>query len=182
MNRKTTKIILISIIVIALILVGVALFLKFNQGQIVGRIEFGTEYHLTEIRPTDRFEGAIMSKDSYIKINHDQKTGVLYLKGLNASTSPIPFIITNYKEGPKNTTIDFEYIIDQGEKTVVQSLQAISTDDKITVKTVESHAIKFIINEKAGEIENLDYNVKILVFSKESEIWNAALKLELFAV
>ena len=167
MTRKTTKIIFLCITIAALITVAVVFYFKSNQGPVVGRIIYDHEYHLTEIRPTERFAGAEMDQASYFKINADKKTGTLYLKGLTATTSPIQFIVTNYVEGVKETTITFEYIIPAGEKTVIQSLQAISTDDCITIKTVESHSIQYVIKENPEEVDRLEYNVTIMIFSKE---------------
>ena len=169
MTRKTTKIIFVSIAIIAIIAVAFVLYFKFNSDEdsITNEIEFGHEYHLTEFRPSERFAGVNLDQASYIKFNEDQQTGELYLKGLSASATPIPFIVTNYKQKSKETIIDFEYIIDQGEKTAVQSLQAISANNSITIKTIESHSIQYIIAQDPEEIDKLEYSVISMVFSKE---------------
>ena len=162
-----------------MIAVAAVFYFKTSEGPVIGRIKFGHEYHLSEIRPTERFAGATMDQASYFKINEDEKTGELYLKGLTATTAPIRFIVIDYQEGAKETTIIFEYIIDAGEKTTIQTLKAISTTDCITIKTVESHSIQYIIQENPDETDELDYNVTIMVFNKEATKWNAELKLVL---
>jgi len=167
MSRKTTKIIFACVVVVALIAVGAVFYWKSNDGPVVGRINYGHEYHLAEIRPTERFAGVQMDQASYFKINEDKMTGEMYLKGLTATTAPIKFIVTSYKEGPKNTVINFEYIIPNGEKTTIQSLQATSTDEYITIKADEFHSIQDVITLNPEEIDKLEYNVTILVFSKE---------------
>ena len=67
MNRKIIKIIFISVVAIVIIGIGIGLYIKSSQGPIVGKIEFGTEYYLTEIRPTERFAGATIDSSSYFK-------------------------------------------------------------------------------------------------------------------
>ena len=78
------------------------------------------------------------------------------------------FELIDYQEGTKETTIIFEYIIDAGEKTTIQTFKAISTTDCITIKTVESHSIQYIIQENPDETDELDYNVTLMVFNKEA--------------
>lgn len=167
MTRKTTKIIFACIVLIVLTAVGFFAYFKLNEGPIIGRIDYGNKYHLVEIRPTEHFAGATMDNTSYFQINRDKKTGTLYLKGLTATAAPIEFIITQYKESPKHTTIDFEYIIPNGEDTCIQHLQAISTEKSITIKSVESHSIQDVIQQNPEKIEKLEYKVTILVFGKE---------------
>ena len=167
MNRKITKIIIISVAIIAVAILGIGLYKKFNQGPIVGRIEFGAKYVLTSIRPTERFAGAEYDSASYFKIDENKQTGTLYLKGLTATPAPIPFIVTSYQEGTKETVIEFEYIIGNGEDTVIEKLRAISTRNKIVIKTVEPHGIQDVITQNPGEIDKLEYNVTILEFSRE---------------
>lgn len=168
MSRKTTNIIFCLIILAAIAGVGIGVYVFHNHGQVVGRIEFGTKYYLTEIRPTERFAGATMDQNSYFQINHNQKTGKLYLAGLTATSAPISFIVTDYQEGTKATTIEFEYIIGTGDKTKIQHLQAISTQTEIRIKAIESHDVQNIITENPETVKSLDYLVTILVFSKEA--------------
>lgn len=167
MSKRTTKIVLISVIIALMIGIAVCVYIFFLRGPIVGKIEFGTRYQLKEIRPTERFKGASMSTDSYFQINNDKKTGKLYLKDLNATSAPIPFIVTNYQEKTRETIIDFEYIISNGDETEIHFLRAVSNESEIRIKTVETHGIHNIIAQKPHQIEPLDYNVTILVFSKE---------------
>lgn len=168
MSRKTTKIIFVCVAVVVLAVAGILLYNKLNEGPIIGRIEYGIKYHLTEIRPTDRFAGATMDNASYFQVNRDKKTGTLYLKDLDATSAPIEFIVTDYKESTKHTIINFEFIIPAGEDTAIQHLQAISTKNFITIKTVEAHAVQDIIKENPEKVEKLEYSVPILIFGKES--------------
>ena len=169
MNRRIIKYLLILIVIATMIGVGVGLYFHYHQGPIVGRIAFGQKYYLTEIRTTERFEGATMNRASYFEINNDKKTGKLYLVGLNATTAPIPFIVTNYQEGVNNTVIDFEYVIDNGEKTKIQRLQAISNDHEIRIKAVESHGVQVTQQNADKKLNSLDYAVTILVFAPQQE-------------
>ena len=176
MNRKITKIVIFGVIAIIIIAAIVGFFFMREQGPITGKIEFGKEYYLKEIRPTDRFKGATINVASYFKVNEDQKTGELYLDGLIATTdtetgitAPIQFIVTNYHESTQKTTIDFAYILyagENGEDTKIQHLQAISTKDSIKIKSVESHSVH-VISQNAEDIKSLEYQVTLLVFSKE---------------
>ena len=171
MNRKVTKIIIILVVLAAIIAACIGVYFYFNQGTVEGRIQYGTRYHLTSIRPTERFAGATLSHDSYFCINtgkNEGHTGQLYLKGLNATDAPIPLIITNYKEGSKQTIIEFEYILDNGEDTKIQHLTAISTKNEIRIKAVESHNVN-VIQQKYNDIKSLEYEVTILVFSLDQE-------------
>ncbi|MCM1403992.1 MAG: hypothetical protein NC133_00580 [Prevotella sp.] len=166
MSRKVTKSIICVVILAAIIGVGVGVYLHYNQGPIVGKIVYGQKYYLQDIRPTERFAGATMNSASYFEINYDKKTGKLYLAGLEATTAPIPFIVTNYKEGVKQTTIEFEYLIDQGEETQLQHLQAVSDDSGIRIKAVESHGVEVIQQNVDKDLQSLDYEVTILFFAK----------------
>lgn len=174
MNRRTIKIIIGAVVLIALIGAGVAIyFFTANSGPIVGHVKYGECYYLTEMRDTERFAGAQMNHASYFRIKNGGKTGELYLKGLTATTTgdvtaPIPLIITSYKEGPKQTVIEFEYIIGNGENTKIEHLTAISTDSEIRIKTVESHGVD-VIEQKSNKIDSLDYAVTILVFKLDQE-------------
>lgn len=176
MSKRITKIIILSLILIVAIGTAIGVYILSTRGPIIGRIEFGTRYTLKEIRTTDRFAGATMSTDSYFVINTNKKTGSLYLKDLTATTSggittPISFIVTNYKETTSGTIIDFEYIISNGNDTIIQSLQAISNNTEIRIKTVESHEVSNIIAQnphKVNPVDPLEYEVTILVFSKEA--------------
>ena len=167
MSRKTTKIIFLVVILIAVIGTGIGVYAYSHSGPIVGKIDFGTSYYLSEIRPTERFKGATMNSGSYFQINLDRQTGNLYLAGLEASDSPIPFIVTSYKEGVKSTIIDFEYIIGAGNDTQIQRLQAVSTNTEIRIKTVETHGVQDVITQNPTDIDSLEYSVTILVFRKE---------------
>lgn len=174
MSRKTTKLIIVVVVLVALIGGGIGLYFALNQGPIVGHIEYDVEYHLVDIRPTERFDGAKMNRASYFKINYGGKTGELKLVGLNANSALIPLIITNYKEGIKQTVIDFEYIINQGEKTEIQHLQAISTNSEIRIQAVEKHGVG-IIQQNPDEIDYLEYKVTIMVFRRQEVTkWFAA--------
>ena len=186
MNRKITKIVIFGVIAIIIIAAIVGFFFMREQGPITGKIEFGKEYYLKEIRPTDRFKGATINVASYFKVNEDQKTGELYLDGLIATTdtetgitAPIQFIVTNYHESTQKTTIDFAYILyagENGEDTKIQHLQAISTKDSIKIKSVESHSVH-VISQNAEDIKSLEYQVTLLVFSKEVTAWTVKLEL-----
>ncbi len=180
MSRKVSKLIIVLVVVAIIAGVGVGLYFHYNQGPIIGRIQFGQKYYLTEIRDTERFAGATISRDSYFQINPDKQTGKLCLVGLTATTTTnhdgttttaaIPFIVTNYKEGVKNTVIDFEYIIDNGEKTQIQHLQAISNNSEIRIKAVEPHNVQVIQQNPDKNLTELNYAVTILVFAaKEAE-------------
>lgn len=169
MKPKVTKFIIFIVLLLVLIGSGVGLYFYLNQGPIVGSIQYGAYYHLTSIRPTDRFAGATMSHDSYFRIKTGGKTGELYLKDLTATSgAPIPFVVTNYKEGHQHTVIEFEYIINEGEKTKIQHLTAISTKNEIRIKTVETHQAN-VIQQNANAINSLEYEVTILVFSLDEE-------------
>ncbi len=169
MKPKVIKIIITLVILTALIGTGIGLYIYYNnQGPIVGSVQCGAYYHLTSIRPTERFAGATMSHDSYFRIKAGGKTGELYLKDLTATNAPIPFIVTNYKESHRQTVIDFEYIIKDGENTKIQHLTAISTRNEIRIKTVESHQAN-VIQQNSNEINSLEYEVTILVFSLDEE-------------
>ena len=166
MNRKVTNLIIVIIVLAVLIGVGVGVYFYRNQGPVIGRIQYGVSYHLTSIRPTERFAGAEMDAASYFRIETDGKNGSLYLKGLTATTAPIPFVVTNYQEGSQQTIIEFEYLLDQGEDTRIQHLTAISTDKEICIKAIELHDVR-IIQQKHNEIDSLKYAVTILVFRAE---------------
>lgn len=169
MSRKTSKIILALVIVAVMIGAGIGVYFYNQKGPIVGRIEFGTKYYLSEIRETERFAGAKMNRNSYFLINYeDHTTGKLYLAGLEATTTAIPFIVTSYKEGVKGTVIEFEFIIGNGNDTKIQYMKATSTNDEIRIKAVEKHGIKNIISENPKDLKYLDYSVTIFVFRKEA--------------
>ena len=169
-KRRIIKIVICLVVLAALVGAGVGVYLHYHKGDIVGKIQYGEYYHLKEMRATERFKGATMSSSSYFRIKNDGKTGELYLVGLEASTTPIPLIITNYKEGIKQTVIEFEYLLNNGEDTEIQHLIAISTDDEIRINTVESHAVEIIHqNHNDDDIDSLDYSVTILVFSLDKE-------------
>ena len=169
MSRRTTKIIFIFVIIAIIIAAGLGIYFFHNRGPIVGKISFGTKYYLTELRPTNRFAGATMSADSYFEINRDKQTGNLYLVGLTASSTPIPFIVTSYKESNKETIIEFEYILNNGEDTTIQRLRAISDDQRICIRAVETHGVQSIISQDPDKTDSLDYNVDILIFTKENQ-------------
>ena len=172
--KRRNKIIIFVVLLVALIGVGVGLYFNLNQGPIVGHIEFGNKYFLSEIRPTKRFEGATMNSGSYFQINHDRQTGNLHLVGLTGDTDTISFIVTSYKEGVQHTTIEFEYIVYDGNDTKIHRLQAISTNTEIRIKAVEPHGIQTVISQNPEDIDYLDYSVTILVFRKGVTEWNVA--------
>lgn len=163
MKPKVIKIILGLVIIATLIGAGVGIYFYYNQGPVVGRIQFGKQYHLTSIRTTERFAGATMSKNSYFKIDTDGKTGSLYLENLTATAEPIKFVVTNYQESPKQTTIEFEYLLDDGEKTKIQTLTAVSTNDRICIYDMVSYNVG-IIQEKPSDITKIEYSSLILEF------------------
>ncbi len=167
MNRKVIRIILICTIIATIIVGGFLVYFFANKGDIVGRIDFGTKYYLSEIRETERFAGATANPTSYFEIKHDQKTGNLYLAGLTATNKAIPFIVTSYKEGTKETTIQFEYILNQGDDTIIERLTAVSTKDCIYIKSKERHGIQDVITQNPSDIKELTYEVIILIFNKE---------------
>lgn len=169
MSRKTTKIIFALIIVAVIIGGGIGVYFYNQKGPIVGRIEFGKKYYLSEIRQTERFAGATMDRSSYFLINYDDnRTGKLYLAGLEATSAAIPFIVTSYKEGVKETVIEFEFIIGNGNDTKIQYMKATSTNNEIRIKAVEKHGVKNIISQNPDDLDYLDYLVTILVFRKEA--------------
>ena len=169
MKRKTIiKIVIALIVVLALVGAGVAVYLHYNGGPIVGRIQTGKYYHLESIVKTDRFAGATMSNASYFRVNSDGTTGVFYLEGLTATSDSIPFIITKYQEGTKETTFEIEYLINNGEDTRIQTLTAISTDNKIRLQAIKSHSVR-VIQQKNENIDHLDYPVDVLVFTLNEE-------------
>ena len=171
MSRRTTKIIFVFVIIAIIIAAGLGIYFFHSRGPIVGKISFGTKYILTELRTTERFAGATISEeeDGYFEINHDKQTGNLYLVGLTASSTPIPFIVTSYKESNKETVIEFEYILNNGEDTTIQRLRAISDDQRICIRAVETHGVQSIISQDPDKTESLDYNVDILIFTKENQ-------------
>ncbi len=171
-------------ILAALIGVGVGLYFHYNQGPIVGRIVFGEEYHLQDIRPTERFDGATMNSASFFQINRNKKTGILNLEGLKATSAPIPFIVTSYKEGAKQTVIEIEYLIDNGEETQLQRLQAISDNTGIRIKAVEPHQVQVIQQNADKGLNSLEYEVTIMFFAKPEAAWPNSVesKLPLFVL
>ena len=168
MKSKTIKIIALFVGLGIIAAAGIGLYLSFQRGPVIGKVEFGTEYHLSEIHKTEKFQGAYMNPASYFKINDDKTTGVLYLAGLEATSEPIPFIVTKFEESNKQTVIHLQYIINQGNDTRIQYLQAISTNDRISIKNVESHGIQDVITENPGDISELEYEITIMVFRKEA--------------
>lgn len=168
MKRTVIKIIIALVIVAILAGAGVALYFRFNSGPIIGRVKYGEFYHLQSMRPTEQFEGATMSKASYIRIDQDGKTGKFYLEGLTATDSPVPFIVTSYKESNKQTTFEIEYLIDKGAETRIQHLTAISTNNRIAIRSVESHDVR-VIQQKNETVNTLKYEVDILVFTLDKE-------------
>ena len=171
-KRNITKLIICIAIIAVLIGAGVGVYFYYNNhGKIVGHIQNGEYYHLTEIRPTERFKGAQMDNTSYFRIKNDGKTGELYLVGLEATAAPIPFIVTNYKEGTKQTVIEFEYLLDNGEDTTIQHLTAISNNDEIRINAIESHRVEIIHqNHNDQDATALEYEVTILVFKLNSGV------------
>ena len=167
MNRKVVKITILVVVLVALVGGAIGLYLHFHKGPIVGRIQFGAKYNLVEINPTELFAGAEMSSESYFEINANKQTGRLYLKGLTATNSaPLSFIVTKYKEGIKETVIEFEFIIDNGEKTKIQRLKAISTNKEIRIKDNIDHAVS-IIEQNPNDITSLKYTSTLLVFQRQ---------------
>ena len=166
MNRKVIKIVICVVILVALVGAGIAVYFHFNQGPNVGQVKYGAHYQLTSIHPTDRFKGATINSNGYFCINHDGQTGELYLGDLEASEKTIYFVVTNYKEGPKQTTIDFEYIDNKGKDTTIQHLTAVSTQNKITIYAPESHDV-IVVKQNPNDITELTYSIKILEFSLE---------------
>ena len=178
MSRRAIKIVITLVVIATLIGAAIGLYFYHNHGPIVGRVKFGEFYYLDEIRPTARFKGATMSKESYFHIDADGKTGRFYLKDLEATTAPIEFIVTDYHENNHQTTFDLEYIIGNGNDTKIQYLTAISTDDKICIKTVEKHDVR-IIQQKYDETDSIEYEVETLIFklTQEAAQWDAESKL-----
>lgn len=170
-KRKVIKIVICLVVLAAVIGTGIGVYFHYHTGTIIGHVEVGKYYYLKEIRPSERFKGATMSSSSYFRIKNEGKTGELYLVGLEASSTPIPLIVTNYKEGIKQTVIEFEYILktgENGEDTKIQHLTAISTDTEITIKAVETYTVE-VIHQKSGDTDPdaLEYESTILVFNKE---------------
>ena len=173
MNRKTTKIIICLVVLAAIIGTGIGFYL-YNHHNATDHIDLGTPYYLKDIRPTERFAGAEINQTSYFQINRNKRTGTLYLAGLKATTdastgrtAAVPFIVTRYQNDVKQTTIEFEYIIDAGDKTQIQRLKAVCKKGEIRISTVESHGIQDVITQNPENIKHLDYMVTILVFTKE---------------
>ncbi|MBO4726063.1 MAG: hypothetical protein J5598_00490 [Clostridia bacterium] len=170
-KRKVIKIVICLAIIVVLIGTGFGVYFYHNRGGIVGHVQYGEYYYLTEMRPTARFKGAQMNSSSYFRIKNDGKTGELYLAGLEATTTPIPFIVTNYKEGVKQTIIEFEYLLANGEDTEIQHLTAISTNDGIRINAIESHAVEIVHqNHNNKDAKSLEYSVTILVFKPTQEV------------
>ena len=170
MKRRTINIIIVFIVLLVLIGTGIGIYFVMQQGPAVGSVEGGKRYYLSEIHPTDLFKGAQFNSESYFQIKKDRKTGEIYLK-IDDSTTPIPFIITKYKETNKDTIIEFEYVRyagDDGEETHIQRLTAISTKDEIRIKNVESHDIR-VIQQDPTQIDKLEYTVTVLVFKSNQE-------------
>ena len=169
MNKKTIRIIVIVVVLIILIGVGVGVYFYQNQGPAVGSIQYGKKYNLTSIKASEQFKGATMTKDSFLRFKLDHTTGEMYLKDLEACPySPIPLIVTNYKESHKQTIIEFEYVLNQGENTRVQHLIAVSTKDKISIYADETYNVK-ITQQKPTDINQLKYSSLVLEFSLEQE-------------
>ncbi len=168
MKSKVIKILALLVGLGIIAAAGLGLYFSFTSGPSDGKFQFGVEYHMTEIRKSDKFKGATLDTNSYFKINGDQKTGVLYLVGLEATNESIPFVVTKYDESKNKTIIHLDYIIYNGDDTYIQKLQAISTNNRIEIKSVESHGIQDIIQQNPSEIDQLEYEVTIMVFSKES--------------
>ena len=164
MKRTVIKIIIALVIVAILAGAGVVLYFRYNSGPIVGRVKYGAYYSLTEMRDTDQFAGATMSSASYFHIDTDGKTGKFYLEGLTATDSPVPFIITNYKETNRKTTFDIEYLIGNGNDTHIEHLTATSVGNRITIQADQSHAVRIIKQKKQGDTDSLEYPVDILIF------------------
>ncbi|MBR4418534.1 MAG: hypothetical protein IKT33_00865 [Clostridia bacterium] len=147
---------------------GLGLYLNFTGGKDTTSFQFGTEYHMTEMRSTDLFKGMQMNTDSYFKINEDKQTGILYLVGLEASSETIPFIVTKFEELKSKTIIHIDYIIYSGNDTHIQSLNVIYTNNSLEIKNVESHGVQDIIQQNPIDIKHLDYEVTIIKFAKEA--------------
>lgn len=170
MKRKVTNIVICIIVLVVLIGAGIGIYWYYNHGPVVGRIEYGKRYYLTEIRPSERFAGATFDPASYLLIN-ENGTGEIYLKNLTATTDPIRLIVTNYKEGIKETIIDIDYLVytgENGKDTQVQHLTAVSTKNEIRIKAKESSSVR-IIQQKPNNINSLEYEVTLLVFSSKQE-------------
>lgn len=160
MKRRTT-ISLIVILVVAIIAtaVGVTWYCCTNTGAINGAVEFGQKYYLSEIRE-NVFTDVTINHASYLQINTDRQTGELHLIGL--PNESIPFIVTKYQEGVKNTTFNIEFIY----KNELQTLTATSTNATICFRQTQPSRVE-ITQENPDETRYLEYEVTILVFSKE---------------
>lgn len=161
MNRKTISIIVLVTVVALLIGGGLLLYQNLHHSGVTGSIEFGYEYQLSEIRP-GAFEGLTLNKDSYFKINPDQKTGELNLVGV----AKFDFIVTNYQEGATQTTIDIEFIY----KNELYQLQAQSTASRIVFKMPQRYRTD-ITQEHPDDTKYLEYESTVLVFTKQEVAW-----------
>lgn len=159
MKRKAISIIIIVVVLALLAGGGFLLYYKLSHNVIVGRVEFGKAYQLREVRP-GAFANVTAASQGYFKINGDQKTGEIYLEGLDAGK--LKFIVTDYREGTHHTTIDIEYIYQNN----LYQLTAESTDTAITFKTSQRYRVA-IAQENPDDTQYLEYNSTILVFVKE---------------
>ena len=168
MKSKVIKILALFVGLGIVIATGFGLYLSFTGDKDTTSFEFGTEYHMTEMRSTDKFKGMQMDTNSYFKINEDKQTGTLYLVGLEASSETIPFIVTKFEELKSKTVIHIDYIIYNGNDTRVQSLSVIYANNSLEIKNVESHGVQDVIQQNPTDIKQLDYEVTIIKFAKEA--------------
>ncbi len=170
MTRKTTNLVVCLIVVAVLIGAGIGVYFYYNNGPIVGRIKYGERYYMTAMRPTERFNGATVNRASYLIFN-ENGTGIIHFEDLSAPNDTVALIVTNYKEGIRETIIELEYLVysgTDGKDTKVQHLTAISTNDEIKIKAVESHPVN-VIQQRPNDITQLKYEVTIMSFRTNQE-------------
>ena len=160
MKRRTAiSLIVIAVVVVVAATIGIIVYCCQNTGPVNGAIEFGKKYYLTEIRD-NVFTDVTINADSYLLLNEDRQTGELALVGLPAGH--IDFIVTKYQEGVKGTTFNIEFIY----KNELQTLTATSTNNEIRFRQVQSSRVE-ITQENPDDTRHLDYEVTIMVFTKE---------------
>lgn len=160
MKRRTTiSLIVIAVVVVIATAVGLAVYFSMRSGPVNGAIEFGKKYYLTEIRD-NVFTDVTANAESYLQLNEDRQTGELYLVGLPEGR--IDFIVTKYQESFNGTTFTIEFIY----KNELQILTATSTNDEIRFRQVQSSRVE-ITQENPDDTRYLDYEVTIMVFTKE---------------
>lgn len=176
MSRRAIKILISSILILVLMGAAIGIYIHNNSGPIVGRVQNGAYYHLTSFVQSERFPGmTTITPDSYFRIDSDGKTGKMYLNGLSTTDAPIPFIITSYNESNKETTFQIEYIIPDGEATKIQSLTAVSQNNTITLRGVQSYDVR-VIQQQHNDISSLKYEIDLLTFTldnEEAQAWSA---------